>query len=168
MTETVTETRTQQVYRIYIKATPQAVWDAITKPEFTAKYGYTGLVDYELRPGGKYVTRSTQEWLDMGMPEVIVDGEVIEADPPRKLVQTWRLVMSPEIMAEGFTKLTYEIFETKAAGTRLTVTHDVTNAPATARMIAGTDEDETNAGGGWAWILCDLKSLLETGSNIAG
>lgn len=52
----------------------------------------------------------------MGMPEVIVDGEVIEADPPRKLVQTWRLVTSPEIMAEGFTKLTYEIFETKGRG----------------------------------------------------
>ena len=49
-----------QVYRVYIKATPQAIWDAITKPEWTARYGYTGLVDYELRPGGAYKVYPTE------------------------------------------------------------------------------------------------------------
>ena len=50
---------TTQVYRVYIKATPQAIWDAITKPEWTARYGYTGFVSYDLRPGGAYEVRAT-------------------------------------------------------------------------------------------------------------
>jgi uncharacterized protein YndB with AHSA1/START domain len=56
---TTTETTTTQVYRVYIKARPEAIWDAITKPEWTKRYGYTGLVDYDLRPGGHYKVRPT-------------------------------------------------------------------------------------------------------------
>jgi uncharacterized protein YndB with AHSA1/START domain len=95
---------------------------------------------------------------------VIVDGEVIEADPPRRLVQTWRLLMDPEIAEEGFTRLTYEIDEARDS-TRLTVTHELEDAPKLAAMVAGGGESE-GAGGGWAWILSDLKSLLETGSRL--
>ena len=96
-------------------------------------------------------------------PDVIVDGEVIEADAPRKLVQTWRMLMDPGVAAEGFTRLTYEIAESKGGVSKLTVTHDVEGAPKLAVMITGELED-TGAGGGWSWVLSDLKSLLETGS----
>jgi uncharacterized protein YndB with AHSA1/START domain len=74
-------------HEIYIKATARAVWDAITTPEWTAKYGYRGLAEYDLRPGGAYRGRSTPQMVSMGMPEVAIDGEVVESDPPRKLVQ---------------------------------------------------------------------------------
>ena len=102
---------------------------------------------------------------EMGFPtpDVIVDGEVIEADAPRKLVQTWRMLMDPGVAAEGFTRLTYEIAEGKGGVSKLTVTHDVEGAPKLAVMITGELED-TGAGGGWSWVLSDLKSLLETGS----
>lgn len=62
MTSATQATQTTQVYRVYIKATPQAIWDALTKPEWTQRYGYTGLVDYDLRPGGAYTVRPTEEF----------------------------------------------------------------------------------------------------------
>ena len=88
---------------------------------------------------------------------------MIEANPPRKLVQTWRMLMDPEAAAEGFTRLTYEIVEGKGGVTKLTVVHEVEGAPKLAVLLAGGFE-ETGAGGGWSWVLSDLKSLLETGS----
>ena len=100
-----------QVYRVFIRATPQKIWDAITKPEWTERFGY-GLRDqYELHPGGKYRGYANEGMRGMGMPEVVVDGEVIEADPPRKLVVTWRMAMDPNMAKEGYTRLTYEIVE---------------------------------------------------------
>ena len=76
---------------------------------------------------------------EMGFPtpDVVVDGEVIEADPPRKLVQTWRMLMDPDAAAEGFTRLTYEIVEGKGGVTKLTVAHDVEGAPKLAVLLAG-------------------------------
>jgi uncharacterized protein YndB with AHSA1/START domain len=99
-------TATTQIYRVYIKAKPEAVWDAITKPEWTEKYGYGGQADYDLRPGGHYRGVASEEMRAMGAPEVAVDGEVIEVDPPHRLVQTWRMAMDPEMAAEGFTRVT--------------------------------------------------------------
>lgn len=165
---TMTETTvTTQVYRVYIKATPQAIWDAITQPEWTDRYGYGGLPEYDLRAGAKYIVRPGQEMAAFdGVPDVIIDGEVIEADPPRRLALTWRMLMDPELQAEGFTRLTYEIEEAGGA-TKLTVTHELDKAPKLAAMVAGQGESE-GAGGGWAWILSDLKSLLETGTRLAG
>jgi uncharacterized protein YndB with AHSA1/START domain len=158
-------TATTQIYRVYIKAKPKAVWDAITKPEWTEKYGYGGQADYDLRPGGHYRGIASEEMRAMGAPEVAVDGEVIEVDPPYRLVQTWRMAMDPEMAAEGFTRVTYEIEETKGGSTRLTVTHDLEGAPKLAALVAGELED-TGAGGGWSWVLSDLKSLLETGKGL--
>ena len=101
------------------------------------------------------------------VPDVAVDGEVIEADPPRKLVLTWRMVMDPELAAEGFTRLTYEIEEGRGGVTKLTVVHDLEGAPKLAVLLAGGWEAE-GAGGGWSWVLNDLKTLLETGKRLAG
>ena len=98
MTETSLDT---QVYRVYIKATPQAIWDAITKPEWSQRYGYGGIVEYDLRPGGRYRGLASQAMRSAGAPEVAVDGEVVEVDPPHKLVQTWRMLMDDGMAAEG-------------------------------------------------------------------
>lgn len=170
MTET---SATTQVYRVYIKATPQAIWDAITQPEWTAQYGYTGLADYDLRPGGAYRVRPTEEFRaaaeEQGFPapDVVIDGEVIEADPPRKLVTTFRMLMDPDMAAEGFTRISHEIQETQGGVCSLTVTHELSGAPKLAAMTRGDLEAE-GAGGGHAWMLSDLKSLLETGQPLAG
>ncbi len=169
---TMTEAKvTTQVYRVYIKATPQAIWDAITKPEWTERYGFGGRVEYELRPGGSYRVPTTEAMkkagAEMGFstPDVMVDGEVIEADPPRRLVQTWRMLMDRETEAEGFTRLTYEIEESSGGVSRLTLVHELEGAPKLAALTAGEREAE-GAGGGWSWVLSDLKTLLETGESM--
>jgi uncharacterized protein YndB with AHSA1/START domain len=153
---------TTQVYRIFIRATPQAIWDAITTPEWTQRFGYGLRDEIELRPGGKYRGQANEGMIAMGMTGTIVDGEVIEADPPRKLVMTWRMAIDPRMFAEGFTRLTYEIEEGRGGVSRLSVIHDVTGTPGHAAMVAGIKQGP-GEGGGWAWILSDLKSLLESG-----
>ncbi len=154
---------TTQIHEIYIKATPQAIWDAITTPEWTAKYGYRGLAEYDLRPGGAYRGRATPQMVSMGMPEVSIDGEVVESDPPKKLVQTYRFLFNEATKAEGFTRLTWEIEPTESGFSRLTVTHELEGAPIMAGMV-GSAFSETMGTGGWNWILSDLKTLLETGA----
>jgi uncharacterized protein YndB with AHSA1/START domain len=164
---------TTQVYQVYIKATPQAIWDAITKPEWTDRYGFGGRAEFDLRPGGLHRVPATEAMKAQGkamgidIPDVIVDGEVLESDPPRRLVVTWRMNMGPEYAAEGFTRLTYEIEEGQAGITKLTLVHDLEGAPKLAAMTAGEREAE-GAGGGWSWVLSDLKTLLETGHSMRG
>jgi uncharacterized protein YndB with AHSA1/START domain len=155
-----------QVYRIFIKATPQAIWDAITKPEWTERWGYGLRDEYDLRPGGQYRGHANAGMIAMGMSGVIVDGEVIESDPPHKLVITWRMVIDPSMAREGFTKLTYEIEEGRGGVSRLSVIHDLTGRPGHAAMVAG-DKQGPGAGAGWTWILSDLKTTLENGSAMA-
>ena len=155
---------TIKMFEIYIKAPAETVWAAITTPEWTARYGYKALSEYDMRPGGAFVGRANESMRSMGLPEVIIDGEVIEADAPHKLVQTWRFLFSDQTRAEGFTRITWEVATTPAGFTRLTVTHDLTGAPMAAGMVTSKFNDQ--GGGGWAWILSDLKSLLETGSNL--
>ena len=163
---TTTEVRTTtQVFRVFIKATPQAIWDAITSPEWSAKYGYPGHNEYDLRPGGAYRAVATPEMVSMGVPEVMVDGEVVEAEPPHKLVQTWRFLFTPELTAEGFTKVTWEIAAEEGGLSRLTVTHELEGAPQTAAQVF-TDTPLGEGGGGWSWVLSDLKTLLETGTSL--
>ena len=101
-----------------------------------------------------------------GVPEYVIDGEIVEADRPRKLVQTWRMLMDAAMEAEGFTRLTHEIEEIAGGACKLTVVHELEGAPKLASMLAGDHEAE-GAGGGWAWVLSDLKSLLETGKRLA-
>jgi uncharacterized protein YndB with AHSA1/START domain len=165
MTTTSAPTTTTQIYRVYIKATPQAIWDAITKPEWTERFGYGGRAEYDLRPGGTYRGLASKQMREMGAPEVAVDGEVLESDPPRKLVQTWRMAMDARLAAEGFTRLTYEIEPDKGGVTKLTVTHDMENAPGLFVVVGGGMEKQ-GAGGGWAWVLSGLKTLLETGKGL--
>ena len=158
---------TTQVYRVWIKATPEAIWDAVTSPEWTDRYGYGGVFeDPDLQPGSSYNIMAGAGMQTMGVNGPIVDGEVLEVDPPKRLVLTWRMLMDESLQAEGFTRLAYEIEPQDGGVTRLTVTHDLTGAPGLAAMVAGEHED-AGAGGGWAWVLSDLKSLLETGEPLA-
>jgi uncharacterized protein YndB with AHSA1/START domain len=168
MTTATEQTVTTQVYRVYIKATPQAIWDAITRPEWTERYGYGGRAEYEpdLRPGARYRGLTSDAMRAVGSPDVGLDGEVVEVDPPRRLVQTFRMLMDEELAAEGFTRLTYEIQEGTAGVTKLTLTHELEGAPKLAVLMSGGLED-VGAGGGWSFVLSDLKTLLESGSAMA-
>jgi uncharacterized protein YndB with AHSA1/START domain len=153
---------TTQVARVYIKASSEKIWDAITDPEWNERYGYPGRSEYDLRPGGAFRAVAPPDAVAMGMPEVVADGEVVEADPPRRLVQTWRFLYEP-LLSEGFTRLTWDIEEDDGGVTRLTITHELENAPMTAEQVASVARI-FEGGGGWTMILSDLKSLLETGS----
>lgn len=155
-----------QSYELYIGATPEKVWDAITTSEWTQRYGYQGRVEYELEPGGAFRAFATPAMVEMGMPEVVVDGEVVEAKPPHKLVQTYRFLFGEETKAEGFSTLTWEIEDTGAGFCRLTLTHDVSGAPIMAGMVSS--KFSLMGTGGWSWILSDLKSVLETGKALGG
>lgn len=167
MSTTAEELVTTQVYKVYIKATPQRIWDTITSPEWTARYGYGGAAHFDLRPGGSYRHLASVEMKQAGeagcfeVPDVIIDGEVIECDPPRRLVHTLRMLMDPRVAEEGFTRLTYDIAEGRNGVSILTVTHDLERAPTLAALVAGTFSE--GAGGGWPWVLSGLKTLLETG-----
>ena len=153
-----------QVYEIYIKASAQAIWDAITSPEWAVKYGYKGAIDFELRPGGAYRAHATEAMKSFGLPDIVVDGTVEQADPPKRLVHTYRFLFSDANKAEGFTRVTWEIEKVSAGFCRLTVTHELEGAPIMAGMVASKFSEE--GAGGWAWILSDLKSLLETGDTM--
>jgi uncharacterized protein YndB with AHSA1/START domain len=131
------------------------VWEAITKPDWTEKYFYGSRAEYDLTPGGIYRSRGLAGESD----EVMTDGEVIEVDPPRRLVQTWRAIWT----GEGFTRLTWEIKEGEGGVTTLTVTHELDGTPNTAVQVAGAVD---GAGGGWNEVLSGLKTLLETGKPL--
>jgi uncharacterized protein YndB with AHSA1/START domain len=150
---TMTETATQ-VYQVFIKATPEAIWEAITKPEFTTKYFHGSYVDSTFEPGAPYNGYSTdrsQHW---------VDGEVLESDPPRRLQHTWRSLYDPESTAEPHSRVTWEIEPQKDGTSLLTVVHDqLESSPKTAASVSGP---------GWMFVLSGLKTLLETGQPLAG
>ncbi|WP_374999646.1 SRPBCC domain-containing protein [Aeromicrobium sp. CTD01-1L150] len=152
-----------QIHRIFINASPEKVWEAITTPQFSRLYGYTGDVSYDLRPGGHYEHRASEEMVSLGMPEIVVTGEVIESDPPRRLVQTWAPVW---IEDETPGTVTWDVEKSAEGVTRLTLTHDLTGRPATAQQVAGNPDPMAEGGGGWPWVLSGLKTVLETGQPL--
>lgn len=160
-----------QVYKVYIKASAEDIWTAITDPEWTNKYGYTGYTNYDLKPGGAHSTTPNDEFrkgaeeFGFPCPDVLVSGEVLEVDAPHRLKVTWLFHMDPGIEAEGTSTLTYEIQEQTNGYCSLTLVHEMDAQPKMAVMVAGTAEHEAEGGGGgWAWVLSDLKTLLETGT----
>ena len=161
---TTTVSTVKQVHRVFIKAPIDKVWQAITDTDWNDKYGYLCKAYYDLRPGGEYRVDATPEMLEFGSPEVMITGEIIECDPPRRLVQTWFPYFEEATIAEGPRRVTWEL-EERFDTTMLTLTHELDNAPATARQVAG---DVENAGGGWPFILSDLKTFLESGSPMNG
>jgi len=153
-----------RIHEIYIKAPQLRIWEAITTPQWTERYGYGAAAKYDLTPGGAFLCTASPQMKSHGLPDTIIDGEVIEAVPPRKLVHSYRWLFSDANRAEGFTRVTWEIEPTEAGFCRLTVTHEMENAPIMAAATAA--KFDTRGGGGWNWILSDLKSLLETGKRM--
>ena len=145
--------QTTQVYSVFIRATPEQVWDAITKPEFTTRYFHGTRIESTFEPGAPYLSLAG----DGG--ETLVDGEVLESDPPRMLKHTWRALYDPETASEPFSRVTWEIEAQEGGVTKLTVIHDqLEAAPKTAESVAG----------GWSYVLSGLKTLLETGEPLQG
>ena len=146
---TMTEQATQ-VYAVFIRATPEQVWDAITKPEFTTKYFHGTKIESTFEPGTPY--------LSVAGSDTVVDGEILESDPPRTLKHTWRALWDPETAAEPHSRVTWEIEPQEGGVTKLTVTHDqLEAAPKTAESVAG----------GWEYVLSGLKTVLETGEPLS-
>ena len=163
---TMTETHTTHIYEIFIKAPRETVWDALTTPEWALRYGYQCPLVIDLRAGGSYRQLPSDGMKAGGwQSDVVVDGEFLEVDRPSKLVQTWQPHFGSEVDAEGPTRVTFELSEYGAGVTKLRVIHDLENAPLT---FATVTTSEPNMGGGWSWILNDLKSVVETGSTLAG
>ena len=143
--------QTTQVYALFIRATPEQVWDAITKPEFTSRYFYGSAVDSTWEPGSPYLGWSSDR------TQQFVDGQVLEAEPPRLLRHTWRSLYDEEAAQEQHSRVTWEIEPQDGGVTKLTVVHDQLEAsPKTALGVAG----------GWAYVLSGLKTLLETGEPL--
>ena len=146
VTTTMTATTTQ-VYQVFIKATPEQIWEAITKPEFTEKYFFAARVELE---GGRRRTFGPKG-------ELWGDEAILEIDPPRKLVHGWRSLYDPELAEEEPSRVTWEIEPDERGFCQLTVIHDqLEGAPKTAQSIAG-----------WTFILSGLKTLLETGEPLS-
>jgi uncharacterized protein YndB with AHSA1/START domain len=117
-----------------------------------------------VRASGQFKTEGAAQGYEI--PDVVVEGEVLEADPPRKLVTTFRMLMDPDMAAEPLTRITHEIKEIGNGVCALTLTHELDGAPKLAALVSGGLEDQ-GAGGGHAWVLSDLKTLLETGKSFA-
>jgi uncharacterized protein YndB with AHSA1/START domain len=135
------------VFEIYIKTTPERLWEAITDGEMRKKYSFGVGTASEWTQGSEY--RS-------GVPGVveIASGENVEVDPPRRLVQTFRALWSEDVEREGTSRVTWEI-EPVGDSCRLAVTHDQLG-----------DEANNELYGGWPMILSGLKTLLETGEQL--
>lgn len=155
---------TVQVYTVYISAPAAKVWEAITTPEYTTKWGYGGEVEVDLQPGGDYRNLSTEAMRAMGMGPVAVQGKVLEVAEPTLLKLEWAPTWHPE---NAVTIVTWELTEYPGDVTKVVLTHDVSAAPETAAEFAGGG-DPSGGGGGWPWVLSDLKSVVETGAAMAG
>jgi uncharacterized protein YndB with AHSA1/START domain/DNA-binding transcriptional ArsR family regulator len=132
------------VFEVFIKTTPERLWEAITDPEQRKKYSFGVETHSDWTPGSEYTA---------GVPGVaeIAAGRNLEVDPPRLLVQTFDALWSEDVKAQGTTRVTWEI-EPVGSSCRLTVTHDQLPPSANAELY-----------GGWPMILSGLKTLLETG-----
>jgi uncharacterized protein YndB with AHSA1/START domain len=103
--------------------------------------------------------------LGFDVPDLLTDGEVVEADPPRRLVHTWRLLWDETTASDGFTRITWELEPIEEGVTKVTVVHDLEGAPKVAAVVSGSMEDQ-GTGGGWAELLSGMKTLLETGEPL--
>jgi uncharacterized protein YndB with AHSA1/START domain len=139
------ESSMEKVFEIYIRTTPERLWEAITDPEIRSKYNFGAGVTSDWTVGSP---------LKMGSPHtdgLLGDGEVLEVDRPRRLVHTMVALWSDEVKSEGASRVTWEI-EPVEDSCRLTVTHDQLREGANSQIF-----------GGWPMILSGLKTWLETG-----
>ena len=139
------------VYVTYIRTTAERLWRALTEPEFTRKFWVETVQECEWKVGSTWKLKTP----DGRMADA---GEVVEIDPPRKLVLTWQNHLFAELTAEGFSRMTYTL-EPMGSSVKLTVTHTMDRKDSKLVKAVST---------GWPNILASLKSLLETGEALEG
>ena len=138
----------EKVFEIYIKTTPERLWEAITDTEQRARYSFGVGVVSDWTPGSRY------ESIHPRAPMPISEGENLEVDPPRRLVQTFTALWSDDVRREGASRVTWEI-EPIGDSCRLMLTHDELRDGAGEELYAG-----------WPQVLSGLKTLLETGETL--
>jgi uncharacterized protein YndB with AHSA1/START domain len=139
------ETTVEKIFEIYIRTTPERLWEAITDTEIRSKYQFGMEQHSDWTPGSRY------EMSAPGRPGLLGEGENLEVDPPHRLVQTMTALWGEDVKAEGTSRITWEI-EPVGDSCRLTVTHDQLREGANDQLY-----------GGWPMILSGLKTWLETG-----
>jgi uncharacterized protein YndB with AHSA1/START domain len=142
------ETTMDKIYEIYIRTTPEQLWTAITDPAIRRIYQFGASVDSDWQVGSS---------VELGAPDQgirLAEGEILEVDPPRRLVHTMVAEWSDEVRAEGTTRVTWDI-EPVGDSCHLTVTHDQLRDGAHPELF-----------GGWPMILSGLKTWLETGERL--
>jgi uncharacterized protein YndB with AHSA1/START domain len=141
--KTTLEEGMEKVFEIYIKTTPERLWEAITDPEIRSRYSFGARIDSDWTPGSHY---------EISAPTIALgNGENLEVEPPHRLVQSANFLWSDEVKSEGTSRITWEI-EPVGDSCRLTVTHD--------QMREGANDQIY---GGWPMVLSGLKTWLETG-----
>jgi uncharacterized protein YndB with AHSA1/START domain len=133
----------EKIFEIYIKTTPERLWQALTDPALRRKYTFGAVVTSDWTTGSKYTAT--------GRGNTIFEGENLEVDPPRRLVQSLRALWGEDVKSEGTSRVTYEIVQI-ADSCLLKVTHDQLREGANNQLY-----------GGWPMVLSGLKTLLETG-----
>jgi uncharacterized protein YndB with AHSA1/START domain len=138
------------VYVTYIRTTPEKLWRALIDPEFTRRYWAETWQESDWKPGAS--------WRIMIPGGRVGDsGEVLEIEPERRLVLSWRNEFKPELREEGYSRLTYEL-EPMGESVKLTLIHEMDKPDS--KFIEAVSS-------GWPHILASLKSLLETGESLA-
>ena len=140
------EERVEKVFEIYIRTTPERLWEAITDSEMRSKYNFGVQIKSDWTTGSRYETSHPKA------AGPLVEGENLEVDPPRRLVQNMTALWSDDVKAEGTSRVTWEIEQIADDSCRLTVTHD--------QLREGANDELF---GGWPMILSGLKTFLETG-----
>jgi uncharacterized protein YndB with AHSA1/START domain/DNA-binding transcriptional ArsR family regulator len=136
----------EKVFEIYIKTTPERLWQAITDTEMRRKYTFGAVITSDWTPGSRHEA--------VGHGTLIAEGENLEVDPPRRLVQSFRALWDDDVKREGTSRVTWEI-QPVGDSCRLVVTHDQLHENANAQLY-----------GGWPMVLSGLKTLLETGEML--
>jgi uncharacterized protein YndB with AHSA1/START domain/DNA-binding transcriptional ArsR family regulator len=140
----------KHIFEIYIKTTPERLWQALTDPALVQQYYFGSVIESDFRPGSPLIYRQAQGG------RLDIEGEVIESDPPRRLVHTFAVKWDPELSEDAPSRVAFDIAPMGDA-CRLSVTHD---------GFAAETDTYRSVQGGWPLILSGLKTLLETGERL--
>jgi uncharacterized protein YndB with AHSA1/START domain len=140
------ESTMEKVFEIYIRTTPERLWEAITDSDIRAKYNFGARISSDWTAGSSYRMGHP------GGPTALGEGEILVSDPPRRLVHTMTAMWSDEVRSEGVSRVTWEIEPIAEDSCRLTVIHDQLREGANDQLY-----------GGWPMILSGLKTWLESG-----
>jgi uncharacterized protein YndB with AHSA1/START domain len=143
-----TEMAETQVYEVFIRTTPQKLWQALTDGELTKRYFFGETLHSDWKAGSAWHSTGPQGSRD-------VEGKVVESDAPRRLVVTWRVLYDPDLSGE-LSRVTY-LIEKRGDVCKLSATHELSDAPKTAKHVSKD---------GWTLVLSGLKTLLETGESM--